>query len=181
MPMTYEQAIDELRSRPLDTALPSNEVDKIAALHVTDAKAREKVRQWVAALRGGAYGQTPSALYSSDTHGFCCLGVYCEAVDRIPAFKLIGSGFPSALASGEISSFRSTIGDVEDVFANMNDHAQMTFDEIADVVEAILLRPVTYSVTLEVQADSADEARETVSSFDLNPDAIKSIEIAPAA
>ena len=44
-----------------------------------DQRAQRRVREWIAALRGGEYAQ--GAGYLRRPEGFCCLGVACDLFD----------------------------------------------------------------------------------------------------
>lgn len=114
----------------------------------------ENAKKWVAALRSGKYTQGRSVLNQND-RAFCCLGVACEVAieSGIPVEKKI-SGFgqtrkynnastvlPSLVmdwlglesASG---SFHRTVGGLHSSLVSVNDSAQFTFNEIADLIES---------------------------------------------
>lgn len=178
--MTYEEALASMRARRTNEGVPAfsdTEIERLTQIHVKDSEGREKVRQWVRALRSEVYKQTASMLHSADG-GFCCLGVYCEAVNRIPLIALNGQSYPSSLQDEPTArDFGRTFGDyAENLFAAMNDRAHMTFDEIADVAEAVLLRPVTFEVVVQVQADDADEARAHVEEMALGDETIQVVD-----
>jgi hypothetical protein len=96
--------------------------------------------KWIAALRSGAYKQGRRNL-RDDLDNFCCVGVLCDIVNpnawsdatHTPV-KVFEKGYYSILPH----SVREKVGGPldEDVYYSMNDRALMTFDEIANYIEA---------------------------------------------
>lgn len=77
-------------------------------------------------------------VYDASTNGFCCLGVYCEAVDAVPAQYLAKLEYPNSTPNSSWPLLRSH----NRAFAALNDYGRLTFEETADIVEATLLRPI---------------------------------------
>jgi hypothetical protein len=102
-------------------------------------------KKWMKALRSGEYSQTRGAL--QDGRGYCCLGVACEVLipDKLKergALGWLSGGMPSCQSHGpiwlkEINLDLSLL--LSSPLAEMNDSKKMTFDEIADVLEAVYL------------------------------------------
>jgi hypothetical protein len=116
----------------------------------TDAQ-KDKLREWVKALRSGTYTQGKELLRTSDG-GYCCLGVLCELSalgqweqdrygdgfsfakladkterreDILPAWVAREFGFVNADGTVECDPWE---------LAQMNDEGS-TFEELADVIE----------------------------------------------
>jgi hypothetical protein len=110
---------------------------------------KEQVQQWVSALRSGKYKQTTGTL--QDSNGYCCLGVACDIF--IPQHK-IQTRFHSLNMCGECpmdqeyspkwlkrinGHFEKQTG-IEIV--DLNDRHNFSFDEIADLLEAVYIHEV---------------------------------------
>ncbi len=117
----------------------------------------EKLTQWLAALRSGAYKQGKGTLVNKGNE-YCCLGVLCEIT---PEFKRSGGGYhsPSGVACiGSIDAqYLRTLGfkdqvatgplakpigsaqgpfiGIASLFIALNDNYGLTFTQIADYVE----------------------------------------------
>lgn len=103
--------------------------------------------KWVQALRSGKYSQTTNKL--QDSNGFCCLGVACKLFIPPNEIEFNSSGF----LLGSMPDFQSEsprwLKDVSEDFltktntslAQLNDGG-FTFDEIADLIEAVYLERV---------------------------------------
>ena len=120
------------------------------------------IQKWVDALRSGTYAQTQCTL--QDNSGFCCLGVACDIFIAAENLKLDDSGYmwgglPGAQPKAPAwlknihSDFRKKTG-LD--FSQLNDGGlgnfdtdiaeiylkSFTFDEIADIIEAIYIHEV---------------------------------------
>lgn len=116
---------------------------------------------WLDALRSGKYKQARGCLFDEDSYvddsgveiyndyedesfagGFCCLGVLCDL-----AVKDGGAAWDSK--NGPISSygeppayfleFMGLDGDMVAELISMNDDQGMTFEEIADEIESLIM------------------------------------------
>ncbi len=113
----------------------------------------EQIKIWIAALRSGEYNQTTQMLHNAE--GYCCLGVACKLFienPRIDSSGFIGGSTPQYQTNApqwldEISEIFSdaTVGKEIDDFSrvvsiiNLNDKYRFTFEEIADLVEAVFI------------------------------------------
>lgn len=85
----------------------------------------EKKAKWLEALRSGNYKQARGCLKRED--GFCCLGVYADAVEHVIWNNIIeGSGSVLGIWVDYVSQGK---------LQNMNDKELKTFDEIANWIE----------------------------------------------
>lgn len=111
-------------------------------------------KKWVGALRSGEYQQGRGRL--NDNNAFCCLGVLCDLhvketggkwtriLSSKNGFEYKGTlvGLPDeVLKWANLNDFRG--GEViyqDDVlfFPALNDHLQLSFKQIADLIEAQL-------------------------------------------
>lgn len=106
---------------------------------------------WIEALRSGKYGQGRGRLQSGENK-FCCLGVACKIL--IPDEKqyldsegLMYGGFPSSQPEDAVPKWLRKINShfewlTEVTFFNLNDDHGFTFDEIADLLEAVYIHKV---------------------------------------
>lgn len=121
-------------------------------------KAIRQFRKWIKALRSDNYKQTRLTL--QDKKGFCCLGVACDILipDEDKMFcsgdgNLFG-GYPSQQSNSpewlklinEDFKKRYKNSDREDLYplkpyalSDLNDTLGLTFNEIADILEAVYL------------------------------------------
>jgi hypothetical protein len=108
--------------------------------------------KWVAALRSGEYAQANGCL--NDGEGMCCLGVACDVYDPIQwspydplrdRHEYYGeSNYPPTrvLKAFELEDHNPTV--TYDRFNNavrlgqLNDSGEFTFDQIADLIQALL-------------------------------------------
>jgi len=110
---------------------------------ITDPESRGKLIEWVEALRSDKYRQTKRGLYDVATGGFCCLGVYASAVDHTPLHKIRGGYLGGTTKSDFEERFaRNNPATIQNAFAELNDSGSFTFNDIADIIEAIFLAPV---------------------------------------
>lgn len=104
------------------------------------------IKTWVKALRSGKFKQTTSSL--QDEKGFCCLGVACitsKAKMSRNTDGYLDGGFP--VAQEYAPNWLKTIDDkFEELtglgLADLNDSRGLTFDEIADCLEAVYIHKV---------------------------------------
>jgi hypothetical protein len=115
---------------------------------------QEEFTKWIQALRSGEYKQTTGQLNNNE--GFCCLGVACKVL--IPQDKLEpvrpGSGYTPGFIEGRVPAYHpnapawlrfinldsgSWLGFN---LAYLNDCEHLTFDEIADLLEAVYIEKV---------------------------------------
>lgn len=114
--------------------------------------------KWVAALRGGEFQQTQACL--RDSYGYCCLGVAAELAAREGVIEGVPGhsawrydGHPTALTSavqswlgigssvgllretGSLSNLTFTAEEIGSL-SSLNDAANYTFEQIADVIES---------------------------------------------
>lgn len=90
----------------------------------------ENGRAWAELLRSGRYKQGRGMLCTRTTfgHAYCCLGVaYEHVLGGDPVFKLF-------IPKDELDDL-GIDGDEQSFCANMNDTINLTFDQIADVLE----------------------------------------------
>jgi hypothetical protein len=99
-------------------------------------------KQWVAALRSGAYQQGHGCLYTT-RNKYCCLGVLCDLY--VQTHKEVGwelyrddywmlFGHPSLPTTAVMRWAGLSSSDI-DRLVTMNDFDDKTFAEIADVIE----------------------------------------------
>ena len=122
---------------------------------------KKDIQKWIDALRSGKYKQGYSELQSDEEH-FCCLGVACKAF--IPEEKQEFSGFddtlygilpnsqpfaPEWLVNIDRDFLLRTGGGAEHPLSYFNDGYKLTFDEIADILQAVYIEEVMKGVTYE--------------------------------
>ena len=115
----------------------------------------ENAKKWVEALRSGKYSQCEGTL--QNVEGYCCLGVACDVYEKEAEVKLPRNkhGFYELdTLSGGFKVVRDWLGLVDSeggmppfkgqkdqryiytTLTKLNDHARMSFNEIADVIES---------------------------------------------
>lgn len=106
---------------------------------------KDKIQTWCDALRSGEYKQTKGAL--QDSVGFCCLGVAIDLFN--PKHPKMGEhydgGYPRKLNNDPkwlIDIDEDTVKHMGISLADLNDESRFTFDEIADVLEAVYIHEV---------------------------------------
>jgi hypothetical protein len=111
-------------------------------------KTKEDMQQfkiWIEALRSGKFEQTKERLQDKD--GYCCLGVACEVlipehekVRRVGGNNYLSGALPSAQpgAPGWLKVISFDIAKHTDKIelAEINDTDELSFDEIADILES---------------------------------------------
>lgn len=111
--------------------------------------AKKSIETWVEALRNGKYKQTKRFLQNGDK--FCCLGVACDLF--IPKNRTdfnssgeINGGMPfdQSYAPKWLQMINSDFGTKfpGNSLAMLNDAHGATFDEIADLLQAVYLEEV---------------------------------------
>ena len=105
----------------------------------------QEFKQWITALRSGEYKQTKNTL--QDENGYCCLGVACKVVipednQLLKEDKYFSGSFP--FHQSYAPRWLKQINDdfykkTEKALTVLNDNKHLTFDEIADCLEAVYL------------------------------------------
>lgn len=112
----------------------------------------ENIQKWCKALRSGKFRKTKNKL--QDENGYCCLGVAC--VLFIPKRKLKttvtvnGLSYIVGYAAEDQTHSPQWLKDVNSLFFQitnehlsvLNDSKEFTFDEIADLLEAVFIHKV---------------------------------------
>lgn len=110
----------------------------------TLAEQKENRKKWVKALRSGRYKQGKGCLRDVKSDAHCCLGVGCRAT-RIPSTRSsdlyhFGKEKKSGTAPIELvraTGLLTTNGCHEDTsLINLNDGDNLTFSQIADIIES---------------------------------------------
>ena len=109
--------------------------------------------RWIKALKSGEYVQGKDRLYNPEDNTYCCLGVLCKlyAKDKKKGLQKVinmpgsdeGAVLPSAVAKwagieGELDIYNSpnVITSTRQVeLVTLNDHDNLTFEEIADILK----------------------------------------------
>ena len=108
---------------------------------------KKDITKWCKALRSGKYKQTKDTL--QDKKGYCRLGVSCDIFipDELKSLNKDRSLF------GDLSNSQKAPGWLKDInhdfsikttysLSRLNDSEDFTFDEIADVLEAVYIHEV---------------------------------------
>lgn len=110
---------------------------------------KKKIKKWVKALRSGKYKQTKYKL--QDHRGFCCLGVACDIFIPKEKKRFLEK---NRCLYGDLPKYQKhspawllSINDDFDTKTNkrlsvLNDNDRMSFDEIADLLEAVYIHEV---------------------------------------
>lgn len=111
---------------------------------------KSNIKKWCKALRSGKYKQTKRFL--QDNNGFCCLGVACDIFINKKEQVLKSNKTLYGYVPENQKASPKWLKDIEDEFANitnislvsLNDSSElnMSFDEIADVLEAVYIHEV---------------------------------------
>lgn len=112
-----------------------------------------KLKEWVAALRGGAYKQGMNHLCFDGK--YCCLGVLCEITKVKGAYYTDGNAFRYFYGRKDTISKENpyyqylgregfipecvviTGKKIFTSLASLNDEARLSFDQIADIIELL--------------------------------------------
>lgn len=105
---------------------------------------QQQIEKWVTALRSGKYQQAKSSAQIKGTH--CALGVACQ--EFISEFEIQLS--PSGEIMSNIQNAPQWIKTMDTLFltkagrwlSNLNDVDELSFDEIADCLEAVFVHKV---------------------------------------
>ena len=122
----------------------------------------EALKLWVKALRSGDYIQGKGYLHMEDR--FCCLGVACDLFKEqlgltvrdnledepvVVTYDGEDGTLPEAVSTltgvDRLGSLRSEVmvsGTAIYTFIELNDTAEFTFDQIADVIEEQFIKPL---------------------------------------
>lgn len=119
---------------------------------------KKDIQKWIDALRSGEYKQTKETL--QDKNGFCCLGVACDLFipvreQMMSEQMLLEGGHPidqrnAPLWLKEINEdfvfrTRETLASLNDegiLYEEDGNKERFTFDEIADVLQAVYIEQV---------------------------------------
>jgi hypothetical protein len=94
---------------------------------------KEQKDKWVAALRSGEYKQTRKRLFSGK--GYCCLGVFCTAVEGIKLKRSeVCDADEESPSFGHYERIKSLIGDHKFELVRLNDDGK-SFAEISEYIE----------------------------------------------
>lgn len=101
------------------------DLENLADYSPKDGKLHPEVKElWLEALRSGEYEQARETIRTAT--GWCCLGVLCEAIGYEVVIAELQAGYRVA----------DTLIPVDwMVFSGLNDIKEMTFPEIANVIE----------------------------------------------
>lgn len=108
---------------------------------------KSNIEKWCAALRSGEYKQGRGYLQPT-INTFCCLGVACKVFS--PEHPNANGRFPAACAPSTVTKDPQWLVDVNRDFnkrsgeslIGLNDSLHLTFDEIADCLEAVYIHEV---------------------------------------
>lgn len=109
---------------------------------------KSQFNKWINALRSGEYAQTKECLQNSD--GYCCLGVACEVLIPKGLQYVEEEGFLIGDFPDDQKYSPKWLTEINDDFshktsqelAQLNDVDHMSFDEIADCLEAVYIHKV---------------------------------------
>lgn len=108
---------------------------------------KKDIKKWVRALRSGKYEQTKQSL--QDSEGFCCLGVACKLFNPNHPTETVANFLQGGLPERsfrdpewleKINNHFSQLTEI--ALSELNDEEEFTFDEIADVLEAVYILEV---------------------------------------
>ncbi len=111
---------------------------------------KQSIQKWCKALRSGKYKQTTRKLQSAN--GFCCLGVCVKEFVpkkniRLDIFGHLCGFLPTYEAQPGVPEWIADINSdfrqkTETNIHQLNDNEKLTFDEIADCLEAVYIHEV---------------------------------------
>jgi hypothetical protein len=111
-------------------------------------------QQWIEALRSGEYSQTQEQL--KDHHGYCCLGVLCDLYSRANEnglwieeenlfhFETFEGEYEYTILPVSVSEWAGLggvdnpvveYGEEKVAISDLNDKEQLTFNQIAAIIE----------------------------------------------
>lgn len=101
--------------------------------------------KWIKTLRSGKYNQTKDVLQNED--GYCCLGVACRLFVENPYMRngILKGEFPvdQHQAPQWLKDINSDFGfKIKSELSELNDEMDFSFDEIADLLEAVYIHQV---------------------------------------
>jgi hypothetical protein len=112
------------------------EVPRIKSETSTFTLSRDAKAKWLKALRSGRYKQGRGTLYCGNTKSFCCLGVLC-VTQGVKLSDIEGEDFPLGFGLRESpDSWRVSTGGYMPTLSALNDEKELTFAQIADLIEA---------------------------------------------
>lgn len=92
----------------------------------------EHKKAWIDALRSGEYKQGKGVLYNKKDNTYCCLGVLYEVTEGLRITKDLNGPFDNINTEGYIPLFPL----VDTEIWRLNDIDKLTFNHIADILEA---------------------------------------------
>lgn len=109
---------------------------------------RRQLEIWINALRSGEFKQGYNQLQKGDT--YCCLGVACKVLIPEHKLEIDEDGDMYGIMPGIQSYCPKWLDEIAEDFTNktgrelpnLNDAAGLTFDEIADLLEAVYILKV---------------------------------------
>lgn len=111
---------------------------------------KKDIEKWCEALRSGKYKQTRGFLHDSD--GYCCLGVACKVFIPQKDLTMSGDGTMLGCTATAQDNAPEWLKGISHKFSykagpglmtlNDNPAYQLTFDEIADCLEAVYIHEV---------------------------------------
>lgn len=138
---------NELEIDDLAYSLSKNKIERIEKLTHKYRPFKKEIQEWCNHLRSGEYNQTKYVL--KDNVGFCCLGVLADTSRHIKKevdlgncgdidFSLIKYDSPAWPCS-----IHRDFHEITGIFLDdLNDNYDATFDEIADLLEAVFIHEV---------------------------------------
>lgn len=114
--------------------------------YVPTKPSKKDIKIWSKALRSGKYKQAMDNLQNE--HGFCCLGVACKVF--VPEYTKTANGWLLGGIPKITGGAPMWLSDVDYHFraitgfglTMLNDGLDFTFDEIADILEAVYIHEV---------------------------------------
>jgi hypothetical protein len=160
----HTSRLDELKARlagaPNGTGGDGVMSDLFQPEIVHDHRAQQRVREWIAALRGGEYAQASG--YLRTTVGFCCLGVACDLLNDLIwrqaelGWRYLGASvdLPKPVMDAYRLSRPDGLYAKDDGYAASlagDNDAGKSFTEIADLIERELEAELARTARAEVQ------------------------------
>lgn len=108
---------------------------------------KANIKKWCAALRSGKFGQTQLTL--QDDVGYCCLGVACDVFIPTHLQERMDDALYGVVPGNQEHSPDWLVKINQDFrflteykLATLNDEMRLSFDEIADLLEAVYIHEV---------------------------------------